>query len=156
MVMSAQAHSQDDDLIELIYISEPAPIMSDEDIIDILEASQENNEESGITGMLFYDGRYFLQVLEGPKAEVWRIYATILDDPRHKNVVTVHEGPLNHRVFDKWGMAYRRVDPDAQVLRLAREQLASGEGVDPDIIHVGALISRAMKPDVGMTWKALV
>ena len=141
-------------LLEIVYMSEPDQTLTDRDIIDILESSQENNEELCLTGVLFYDGRHFLQVLEGPNRSAWKIYSEILADPRHRNVVTIHEGPIHKRAFNQWGMAYRRIDPDSEILRLAREQLEEGEAVDPSIIHVGALIERANRAGKEFVWTA--
>ena len=141
-------------LLEIVYMSEPDESLSDRDIVEILEASQENNEEACITGVLFYDGRHFLQVLEGPDEAVWNVYSEILADPRHRNVVTIHEGPILKRAFNAWGMAYRRIDEDSEILRLARDQLESGEAEDPRIIHVGALIERANRDKEDFFWSA--
>ena len=144
-------------LIEIIYLSRPGPGMSQAAIVEILEVAQKKNDALGITGLLLYDGQHFLQVLEGPAEAVWEVYADILADPRHVDVVTVHEGPIARRMFERWGMAYRRVDIDSDILRVARRQLADGRtrpGLTPDILHVGAVLRDTLAPDLGHTWTA--
>ena len=145
-------------LIEIVYVSRPGKGLSNQTIVEILEVAQARNDECGITGLLLYDGEHFLQVLEGPAVAVWEVYADILADPRHYGVVTVHEGPIARRMFGRWGMAYRRIDIDTDILRAARRQLADGRarppGGIPDILHVGAVLRETLAPDLGHAWTA--
>ena len=140
------------DLIEIVYISEPGTALSDEDVIAILRQSEENNSERGITGVLLYDGEHFLQVLEGVAKTLWDTYADILADPRHSNVHTVHEGRIARRMFSRWGMAYRRIDTDSDILEVARRQLVEGRAVSPDIVNVGAWIRDSVQPRDTYRW----
>ena len=140
------------DLIEVVYISEPGAALSDSDVIAILHQSEENNSERGITGVLLYDGEHFLQVLEGEARVVWDTYADILADPRHRNVRTVHEGSIARRMFARWGMAYRRIDTDSDILEIARRQLVEGRAVAPDLVNVGAWIRDSLQPRDTYRW----
>ena len=142
----------DTDLIEIVYLSEPGEPLFDDDVIGILKQSESNNAARGITGVLLYDGEHFLQVLEGEARVVWDTYADILADPRHRNVRTVHEGPIARRMFSRWGMAYRRIDTDSDILEVARRQLVEGRAVSPDIVNVGAWIRDSLKPRDTYRW----
>src|SRR5262245_11680416 len=48
----------------------------------------------------------FPQVLEGPRAEVERLYETLNHDPRHKDLLLLLSEPLGARQFPDWSMAY--------------------------------------------------
>ena len=58
-----------------------------------------------LSGNLFSDTN-FSQVLEGPRAEVERLYETFNHDPRHKDLLLLLSEPLAARQFPDWSMAY--------------------------------------------------
>ena len=64
------------------------------------------NRRDDVTGLLLFNSRRFLQVLEGPKDAVERIFARIYDDSRHRGVVKLREGAIVAREFGQWAMAY--------------------------------------------------
>ena len=148
------APMKDDTLIEIVYLSEREDTQTDRDVVEILRSSNDHNRQAGITGLLVYDGECFLQVLEGPRAEVSSLYADILGDDRHHNIITIHEGPIVRRVYKGWGMAYKRIDPASDIIRLARRQLAEGRATEPSILHVGAYIKESLGVDNVFTWSA--
>lgn len=51
-----------------------------------------------------------MQVLEGEEASVRRIMRSILKDERHHDVNIVLEEPIDHREFETWRMAFRKID----------------------------------------------
>ncbi|MBA3882311.1 MAG: BLUF domain-containing protein [Chthoniobacterales bacterium] len=63
-----------------IYVSIANEPFSDADLIELPNASRRNNELSGITGMLLYQERRFLQILEGDEHAVRQTYERILRD----------------------------------------------------------------------------
>jgi hypothetical protein len=50
---------------QMTYISTASPGITNADVESILLKSRHGNRESGVTGMLLFDGRRFLQQLEG-------------------------------------------------------------------------------------------
>lgn len=66
----------------LIYTSIARRQMSQRDIDRILMTSRLYNEISGITGLLVYHEKRFLQVLEGPIVELDKVYDRIRRDYR--------------------------------------------------------------------------
>lgn len=54
--------------------------------------------------MLIYLPDLFIQMIEGPKAEILRLYRNIEQDNRHYRVVLLKEGPVHHRRFPDWSM----------------------------------------------------
>ena len=96
---------------QLTYISTATSTMSDADISVILAVSRLNNAAAGITGLLLYDGRRFLQALEGEAALVDRTYQRIKADKRHRAVVLLSSNEVGERSFGNWAMAAERAAP---------------------------------------------
>jgi hypothetical protein len=89
---------------QLIYISQAARKMSPEDLSAIQEKAKTNNAPLDVTGSLFYNGGWFLQVLEGPASTLDKLYKKIELDPRHKNSRILYNEPASFRTFPRWSM----------------------------------------------------
>jgi len=94
------------DLVQLIYVSRLNPECDAESLKKILDSSRKNNRKLGITGILCRDKRFFLQCLEGSRASVNQLYATILADKRHSDVMILYYQELFRREFGTWSMAF--------------------------------------------------
>jgi len=97
-------------MISLIYVSTARKLLNDQELLDILRASRENNEETDITGMLLYKGGNFMQVLEGPEEKVMALYETIRKDDRHKDAHILSKETITARQFPSWEMAFYNFD----------------------------------------------
>lgn len=73
---------------------------------DIMAACERNNPRAGITGVLVYDRGRFIQMLEGPRACVDRIYARICEDTRHTEITLRLIEPARERLFEDWAMSF--------------------------------------------------
>lgn len=93
-------------LHQIMYISSAKGAMTAEQCAGIAAASAVRNRADDVTGLLLFNGRRFLQVLEGPKDAVERVYARIAKDGRHGAIVTLRETGIETREFGEWGMAY--------------------------------------------------
>jgi len=91
-------------LVRLLYASRSAGPVTHEIIESILEQSRRHNPERGITGMLCYGGDVFMQVLEGGRDAVNRLYGDIVRDERHRDVVLLHYCEVPERRFANWTM----------------------------------------------------
>ena len=89
---------------QLVYISQATRKMSPEDLSAIQEKAKTNNGLIDVTGSLFYNGGWFLQVLEGPASTLDKLYKKIELDPRHKNSRVLYNEPASFRTFPRWGM----------------------------------------------------
>ena len=91
--------------------------LSPEALAALLRQARAYNQDHRLTGLLLYAAatHEFVQVLEGPRNEVTHIYAKIAQDPRHKHVYVLHEGPADGRMFPDWRMGF--VAADAPELR---------------------------------------
>ncbi|MFN3313351.1 MAG: BLUF domain-containing protein [Hyphomonas sp.] len=102
-------------LFRLVYVSTARAGLTEADIEDILDASQSNNDERYITGYLVHNGPSFMQLIEGPRAEVDEIFRRILADARHTGVVRILAEWCLTRAFPEWSMNYFRVDRPGSV-----------------------------------------
>jgi hypothetical protein len=73
---------------QLVYVSQATRKMSPADLAAIQDTAKNNNAPLDVTGSLFYNGGWFLQVLEGPVSTLDELYQKIELDPRHKNSPT--------------------------------------------------------------------
>ena len=89
-----------------MYIS-TAPSLVREDVDAILASSQRNNAARGVTGLLLYNGRNFLQLLEGDESELVSLMVKISHDPRHTGISMIDRKMVDERVCPNWAM--RRV-----------------------------------------------
>lgn len=67
-------------------------------------ACDRSNKRNDISGIIFYDGAYFLQVLEGERDAMEALIARIKLDVHHENFVTLSRSRLlfagfHHQVY---------------------------------------------------------
>ena len=79
-------------------------MIRDEDIAAILVSARRNNMRDELTGALVYNGRNFLQLLEGPDEKVDACLTVIRGDPRHSGMIEVRRRPVETRNFAEWAM----------------------------------------------------
>lgn len=91
-------------LSRLIYASRATDALSAADVEQILAASRRNNGRAGVTGILIFSSREFLQCLEGSREAINQTYARILGDPRHAEVQVLDYREVDRRLFPDWGM----------------------------------------------------
>jgi len=94
-------------LIELIYVSEPAQEMSFLGLMRLLYHSYLRNMSAGVTGALIFENNRFGQVIEGPRTQIEDLWEKIQKDTRHKNIRLVESRPIEHRSFSKWTMVFQ-------------------------------------------------
>ena len=103
----------------IVYVS-TATGLSAADIAEILESAQRNNAQREITGFLLYNGRNFLQLIEGPQAALMSLMSTLARDPRHSGMLTMIDEAIDRRSCPSWSMHHMRLAPN---LRLRRESI---------------------------------
>ena len=101
---AATAGSPSDRLTRLIYRSRATDAFHSADLADIVSVAQARNAAEGLSGALIYDAGQFLQWLEGPKASLDRIAASLCVDGRHDHLETLAAGPARQRAFAGWTM----------------------------------------------------
>lgn len=93
-------------LVRLLYLSKATGGLGASGIESLLLSAQRHNIQVGISGMLAFNGEYFLQVLEGGRTEVNRLYHRIATDPRHQELLLLQMDQISERLFADWSMAY--------------------------------------------------
>ena len=91
-------------LVRLMYASRAVPALDQEELVTILRQSKANNPTTGVTGVLCFSGGIFLQVLEGGRSAVNRLYNRIVADPRHSEVELLLYEEIGERRFASWSM----------------------------------------------------
>lgn len=122
--------------MQVVYISS---FVGAVDTASILATSRRNNARDGLTGLLYADGRRFLQALEGNQLPLERTLERITADPRHRAVVILSCRDIAAREFGEWAMA---------------ERVAGADG-DAFVRHVQTLIAGA-SPAVRATFDGFV
>ena len=91
-------------LVRLMYASRAADSVNQNELVAILKKSKANNPPVGITGVLCFSAGIFLQVLEGGRSAVNRLYNRIATDPRHTQVELLRFDEIEERRFASWSM----------------------------------------------------
>jgi hypothetical protein len=91
-------------LVRLMYASRAVAATDQDSLLAILRKSKTNNPVLGVTGVLCYSEGIFLQVLEGGRGAVNRLYNQIAADPRHTQVELLHYEEIGERRFAGWSM----------------------------------------------------
>lgn len=93
-------------LVRLIYASAATSSVDAVLLDDIKQVAQLNNDRRDLTGMLVFDARHFLQVLEGERWVVNTLLASLQRDPRHRNLTALDLREIPEREFAQWDMAF--------------------------------------------------
>lgn len=83
---------------------------------DILVVSDANNRRDGITGFLLSDGYVFVQLLEGPEAQVRACFSRICLDDRNALPTVRDTGHGDSRLFPDWSMCGLNLSGNDNVL----------------------------------------
>lgn len=107
-------------LYSLIYFSTCTSLMRPEDLKLLSKQSAKFNTENDLTGMLVYvegrsvkytEGR-FMQILEGSRFMVQRVFSKIKEDCRHHQIVVLKEQAIKRREFRAWSLGFEILDLD--------------------------------------------
>ena len=94
-------------MYQLIYLSSASEQFTQQALDELLEKAREKNRRLCITGMLVYRDGNFIQVLEGERDAVEKLYETISRDMRHSNSIVINSGDIAERQFADWAMDFR-------------------------------------------------
>jgi len=104
-------------LFQLLYLSSAKPELTEEALLQILSESQQRNAAINITGLLLHSDGNIIQIIEGEKDIVERLFAKIEKDPRHHQVIVLSRKLVSKRDFPEYKMGFKR----ATSQRLAEE-----------------------------------
>lgn len=104
-------------MLQLLYVSTAAQGLAQNDLDDIVGGAVARNASLEVTGSLYYNGRNFMQLLEGPAPAVHDLMDSIRRDPRHSGVVVIKELTGSSSAFAAWNMRIVRCRPTPQECR---------------------------------------
>ena len=119
---------------QYVYIS-TAEALSGDDVAEILEVCQRNNAAREVTGLLLYNGRNFLQLLEGDDEALAWIMQRIERDSRHHGISRLYDETAEHRACPGWLM--RRIAlGDSGDARRERLEAELPEALEPHLRQI--------------------
>lgn len=105
-------------LIRLLYISRAVGAITTTMTGSILASARVHNRVAGITGVLCQGQGLFIQILEGERSNVNRLYATLIKDKRHQDVEMVAIEEIQTRRFPEWSMAHVVISENDPIVQL--------------------------------------
>ena len=96
----------------IIYASRALRDFEDQELVDLLLRARAANQEHGVTGMLVYAARSFLQALEGDDQGVEVVWDRIRLDDRHTDLRVLADGPAPTRLFSDWSMGFEHLSAE--------------------------------------------
>jgi hypothetical protein len=93
-------------LVRLLYVSKEIAEPPSKFAESNLETFRKSNQANEITGVLCSGEGIFLQVLEGERRVVNKLYVDICKDQRHTDIELLHFEEVTQRVFYAWSMDY--------------------------------------------------
>lgn len=124
-------------LTRLIYASEAAEDLDPVKVQALLDHARRSNRLRDITGMLVFDSRNFLQVLEGDRQLLSDLYGRFVRDSRHRRLLILCAEPIAQRLFSDWSMGFAAADESRRGLYLRHS--ASGRFEPHGLSAAGAL-----------------
>lgn len=90
----------------IVYLSSSTDLLSQEELLTILQKSRTKNSSYNITGVLLYFNGSIIQVLEGEEEKVRSLYNVISRDRRHTQIIPLYMQNIPERSFESWSMGY--------------------------------------------------
>ena len=119
-------------LKSITYVSRARPNLTDADVFTIYRDAMTTNALQGVTGLLVYDGRTFLQIVEGAEEALQDLVRRLRGDDRHQAVIVVDDREIGCRSFGSWSMKLLRIDR-AHLTGVTNADELMGPGVQPEI-----------------------
>ena len=130
-------------MLQLLYISSSRRADVPLDLDALFAQAQANNARDEITGLLYTNGKRFLQVLEGPRTAVEDTFLRIINDSRHHALVLLSRRETSRREFGDWAMARRGFGEEqdtfmARIAELCRDADPAIQGTFTGLIDLPA------------------
>lgn len=105
-------------LVRVLYVSRAVGPQTTTTTASILAEAEAHNRAHAITGVLCQGQGLYLQVLEGERSAVNRLYARIVADVRHRDVEMLHLEEITQRRYPDWSMAHVVLPEDDPMIRM--------------------------------------
>ncbi len=93
-------------LVQMTYASRVVQPLASNTVSDILLVARKRNTLAGLTGLLVFDHRYFMQVLEGDRNHLKRLLPKLMQDRRHTDFSLISFRAIAQRQFSGWSMGF--------------------------------------------------
>jgi hypothetical protein len=94
-------------LHRIVWISEACRRYKEDELISLLNESRSYNVKNNVTGILLYDQKSFMQIMEGAEEVIDEIYyKRIVPSTHHRNVTLLYMGEIEERNFQSWSMGF--------------------------------------------------
>ena len=135
-------------LHRLLYSSESvldgAGPQVDQQVASILDRSRARNEAAGLTGALLFASGTFVQVLEGPIAQVEATFERICCDLRHRRLRLFELVACEGRVFKAWSMADLGADRSLRSLEATVQTLRDLEAKTSSVTEIVRIMHQVL------------
>lgn len=105
-------------LVRMIYVSQTVTEAPEDKLAAILKTARKNNEKHDLTGLMVYNRKYFLQVIEGSRPAVSQLLGNLFRDPRHEKMEVLEFDAIEQRLFSHWSMQFAPADTVTKALLL--------------------------------------
>ncbi len=116
----------------ICYVSTVSPNLNEQEIIEVLNLSQNLNIEHNITGIFLYSEGNFFQVLEGERNFVLGLFKKIKNDSRHFNIIIIFEKEVTEPQFKGYKIDFISLDTRSKYKGL-RNYFSLIGSLDPSI-----------------------
>ena len=123
-------------LIRLLYISRAVGAITTTMTGSILASARLHNRVAGITGVLCQGQGLFIQILEGERSTVNRLYATLIKDKRHQDVELVAIEEIQMRRFPEWSMAHVVISENDPIVQLKHPEFDPFNATAEDLLSL--------------------
>ena len=93
-------------MVRMVYVSTSIREVDSDILQSILGTAQTNNAAHDLTGLLVFDDKYFLQVIEGGRTAVSRLLGNLYKDKRHQDLLLLDFDSIHQRRFPNWSMQF--------------------------------------------------
>ena len=123
-------------IIRLLYISRAVGAITTTMTGSILASARVHNRVAGITGVLCQGQGLFIQILEGERSTVNRLYATLIKDKRHQDVELVAIEEIQTRRFPEWSMAHVVISENDPIVQLKHPEFDPFNATAEDLLSL--------------------
>jgi hypothetical protein len=102
----------------VLYVSRAVGPQTTTTTASLLAEAEAHNRAHAITGVLCQGQGLYLQVLEGERGAVNRLYARIVADVRHRDVEMLHLEEITQRRYPDWSMAHVVLPENDPMIRM--------------------------------------
>jgi hypothetical protein len=93
-------------LQQFLYVSRMSADYPLTEIVRAISSSRRNNNRNNISGILYFDGEFFCQYLEGETSAIHALLVKIVADNRHYEMQVLIDRPTAARIFRSWHLGF--------------------------------------------------